>query len=130
MLAILDRIAEGNGRAEDTDTLVDLAQVLQDASLCALGGSAANPVLSTIRYFKNEYEAHIYDKKCPAGVCKALISFSIDEAKCNGCTVCARVCPEKCISGAKQKPHKIDTGRCIKCGSCEEACKFGAVLIQ
>ncbi len=130
MLAILDRIAEGNGHPDDVDTLVDLAQVLQDASLCALGGSAANPVLSTIRYFKNEYDAHIYEKKCPAGVCKALISFSIDKAKCNGCTVCARVCPEKCISGDKKKPHKIDLGKCIKCGSCEEACKFGAVVIQ
>ncbi|MFH0800187.1 MAG: NADH-ubiquinone oxidoreductase-F iron-sulfur binding region domain-containing protein [Pseudomonadota bacterium] len=130
MLAILDRIVAGGGRADDIDTLVEIAQVLQDASLCALGGSAPNPVLSTIRYFRSEYEEHIFNKRCPAGVCKALVRYSIDKVKCTGCTLCVRSCPENCISGKKQKPHIIDGPRCIKCGSCQEVCRFGAVIIE
>jgi NADH:ubiquinone oxidoreductase subunit F (NADH-binding)/Pyruvate/2-oxoacid:ferredoxin oxidoreductase delta subunit/(2Fe-2S) ferredoxin len=130
MLEILDRIVEGRGKMEDIDTLVEIAQVLQDASLCALGGSAPNPVLSTIRYFRQEYEEHILHKRCPAGVCKALVNYSIDHEKCTGCTLCVKTCPENCISGKKQKPHKIDASRCIKCGACQEVCKFNAVVIQ
>jgi NADH:ubiquinone oxidoreductase subunit F (NADH-binding)/NAD-dependent dihydropyrimidine dehydrogenase PreA subunit len=130
MLAILNRISVGEGKPEDIEHLIEIAQVLQDASLCALGGSAPNPVLSTIRYFRSEYEEHIFNKRCPAGVCKALIHYSIDPEKCTGCTVCVKACPEDCISGKKQKPHKIDAPRCIKCGSCQEVCKFNAVVIQ
>jgi len=130
MLAILDRISQGEGKLEDMDRLVEIAQVLQDASLCALGGSAPNPILSTIRYFRSEYEEHILHKRCPAGVCKALIHYSIDPEKCTGCTVCMKACPENCIKGKKQKPHSIDDAKCIKCGSCQEVCKFNAVVIQ
>ncbi|MGN1084413.1 MAG: 4Fe-4S binding protein, partial [Lachnospiraceae bacterium] len=96
-------------------------------SLCGLGQTAPNPVLSTLRYFKDEYIAHVVEKRCPAGVCKDLLSFSIDPAKCKGCTLCARQCPAGAITGTVKEPHVIDTSKCVKCGACMEKCKFGAI---
>ncbi|MCF8095670.1 MAG: 4Fe-4S binding protein, partial [Desulfobacteraceae bacterium] len=98
--------------------------------LCALGSSAPNPVLTTLRYFRDEYTAHIEDNKCPAGVCKELITYFIDPEKCTGCRSCARQCPQECISGEKKKPHVIDASRCIRCGICMETCKFDAVYVE
>ena len=129
-LQILTDITEGRGEEEDLETLEDLAMTLKDGALCALGTSAANPVLSTLRYFRDEYEAHIKDKKCPAGVCNALIEYSIDVEKCTGCTRCVRVCPQAAITGEKKEAHTIDTSKCIKCGSCIEVCKFDAIVKQ
>jgi len=103
---------------------------LKEASLCALGGTAPNPVLSTIRYFRDEYEAHIKEKRCPAGVCKALITFTVDEVKCKGCGVCAKECPESAISGEKKKPYKITEEKCIRCGLCRDNCKFEAIVVS
>lgn len=128
MSEMLRAITEGKGKEEDIQTLEELSQVMIDGSLCALGTTAPNPVLSTLRYFRNEYEAHIKDKKCPAGVCKALITFSIDPEKCVGCGLCAANCPEKCITGEKKQVHTLDTSRCIKCGVCYDFCKFDAVV--
>ena len=130
MLEFLDRIAEGEGRPEDIEALQSLAQAVQDGSLCALGGSAPNPVLTTLLYFRDEYEAHIIDHRCPAGVCKPLITYSIDEEACTGCGVCARACPQQCITGEKKKPHQIDASQCIRCGICMDGCKFNAVIVQ
>ena len=130
MHGILCRICEGNGSEGDIDMLEELAQAVKDASLCALGGTAPNPVLSTIKYFRDEYEAHIVDKKCPAGVCKALITFTIDPEKCKGCRLCAKNCPQEAISGEAKEPHMIDQDKCIKCGVCFDACKFDAVSIS
>ena len=113
----------------DIDELESLSQAVKDGSLCALGGSAPNPVLSTLRYFRKEYEAHILDKQCPAKVCKDLITYAVDPQLCNGCTLCANVCPQGAVSGEKKKPHEIDPALCIKCGACLEACKFGAVIL-
>jgi len=129
MRLILDKISEGNGREEDIETLEWMGQAIIDGSLCALGGTAPNPVLSTIRYFRDEYEAHIKDKKCPAGVCKALISYSIDPEACTGCHVCARICPTEAVTGEKKEVHTIDQEKCIKCGACFESCKFDAVTV-
>ena len=129
MHGILCRICEGSGSEGDIDMLEELAQAVKDASLCALGGTAPNPVLSTIKYFRNEYEAHITDKKCPAGVCKALITFTIDPEKCKGCRLCAKNCPQEAISGEAKEPHMIDQDKCIKCGVCFDACKFDAVVV-
>ncbi len=103
---------------------------VKDGSLCALGGSAPNPVLTTVKYFRDEYLAHINDHKCPAGVCKALITFSIDQDKCTGCGACARLCPQEAISGEKKKPHVVDEAACIRCGICFDTCKFDAVVIS
>ncbi len=125
---ILTRITAGEGRDEDVDILEDLALTLTDGALCAFGTSAANPVLSTIRYFRDEYDAHIKDRRCPAGVCLALIEYHIDPEKCTGCTRCVRDCPQDAISGEKRQPHILDVGKCIKCGSCFEVCKFEAVI--
>lgn len=127
LLQLLTKITEGKGEPEDLVKIEELANHMKQSSLCALGQSAPNPVLSTMRYFKNEYLAHIVDKVCPAGVCKALLTYHIDEKKCKGCTICARNCPVKAISGQLKQPHTIDTSKCIKCGLCMANCKFGAI---
>jgi NADH:ubiquinone oxidoreductase subunit F (NADH-binding)/(2Fe-2S) ferredoxin/Pyruvate/2-oxoacid:ferredoxin oxidoreductase delta subunit len=127
---ILNRICEGNGKEGDIELLQDLSQAMVDTSLCGLGLTAPNPVLSTIRYFREEYDAHIKDKKCPAKYCKELISLSIDPEKCTGCGACFKVCPVDAITGEKKKPHQLDKEKCVKCRACYEACKFDAVLIQ
>ena len=128
LLEILEKITSGNGTMEDIDRLEELSEYIKSASLCGLGQTAPNPVLSTLRYFRDEYVAHVKDKKCPAGVCKSLLSYKIVEDKCKGCTACARVCPVGAISGTVKQPHVIDTSKCIKCGACMEKCKFGAII--
>ena len=128
LLEILDKIIAGNGEMEDLDRLEELANYIKSASLCGLGQTAPNPVLSTLRYFRDEYIAHIVDKKCPAGVCKNLLQYKIIEDKCKGCTACARKCPVGAISGSVKNPHTIDTAKCIKCGACVATCKFGAII--
>jgi len=124
---ILEKITSGNGEMEDLDRLEELCKYIKENSLCALGQTAPNPVISTMRYFRDEYVAHIKDKRCPAGVCKKLLSFEIDPAKCKGCTLCARRCPAGAITGNLREPHVIDKSKCIKCGACLEGCKFGAI---
>ena len=125
---LLTKITEGKGTMEDLDTIEELCYHLKSSALCALGQSAPNPVLSTLQYFREEYEAHIKEGRCPAGVCKSLLRFTIDGDKCKGCTLCARNCPTKAISGEVKSPHVIDQEKCIKCGACMESCKFGAVV--
>ena len=127
MLEILNRICEGKGEDGDIERLETLAANISKSALCALGQTAPNPVLSTIKQFRHEYEAHIYEKRCPAGVCHKLLNFEIDPAKCKGCTLCARQCPVGAISGKVKEPHVIDSKKCIKCGACMEKCKFGAI---
>lgn len=127
MLEILDKIIKGKGTEEDLHNLERLSHVIQKSSLCGLGRSAPNPVLSTLKYFKDEYLAHVRDKKCPAKQCSALLTYEIDKEKCVGCTACARNCPVNCISGERKKVHLIDQSRCIKCGRCFEVCQFDAV---
>ena len=112
---------------EDLDKLEELCEHLKANSLCALGQTAPNPVISTLRYFRDEYIAHIVDKKCPAGVCKGLLQYRIDADKCKGCTLCARVCPNGAIIGEKKQPHMINQDKCVKCGACMEKCRFGAI---
>ncbi len=128
LLQLLTKITEGKGEPEDIVKIEELAAHMKSSSLCALGQSAPNPILSTLRYFRDEYEEHINEHKCRAGVCKALLNYTIDAEKCKGCTLCARNCPVKAISGAVKQPHVIDTSKCIKCGVCMSNCKFGAVL--
>jgi NADP-reducing hydrogenase subunit HndC len=130
MLEFLDRFSQGQGSLADIVKLESLAKAITDGSLCALGGSAANPVLTSLKYFQDEYVAHIVDHKCPAGVCKDLITYRINLEICNGCGLCARTCPEKCITGEKKKPHTIDTAACIRCGACMDVCPVaGAVSV-
>ena len=127
MLEILTRIWNGKGKDGDIELLEEMAPYVKDSSLCGLGQTAPNPVLTTIRYFRDEYEVHIHKNKCPAGVCKSLITYLIDSELCKGCGLCAKKCPQQCISGEKKKPHVIDKEKCIKCGVCIEVCKFDAV---
>ena len=127
LLEVLDRICDGKGKEEDLPLLEELGEAIKDASLCGLGQTLPNPVLSTIRYFGSEYEAHIKDKKCPAGVCKSLIQYVINVEKCTGCMLCAKKCPAEAISGERKEPHAIAAEKCIKCGLCYEVCKFDAV---
>ena len=126
MHEILDDITQGKATIETLDLLEELAQVVKDTTMCGLGQTAPNPVLSTLRYFKEEYLAHIQDQKCPAGVCRALITYSINE-KCKGCRQCVDVCPQGAVSGEKKEPHFIDQNKCIKCGACKSVCKFDAI---
>ena len=128
LLEILDRITKGQGELEDLDRLEELCNYIKANSLCGLGQTAPNPVLSTLRFFRDEYIAHVVDKKCPAGVCKSLLQIKIVEDKCKGCTACARVCPVGAISGTVKQPHAIDPAKCIKCGACMEKCRFGAII--
>jgi len=130
MMEVLTRITEGNGQDGDIEYLLELGEQIKESSLCGLGQTAPNPVLSTIRYFRDEYESHIRDKSCPAHVCKALIQYSIDVEACTGCGRCLRACPVEAISGEKKEPHIIDQEKCIKCGSCREVCKFDAVMVE
>ena len=130
LLEILEKITSGNGEMEDLDKLEELCNYIKSTSLCGLGQTAPNPVVSTLRYFRDEYIAHIVDKKCPAGVCKKLLHYHIDAEKCRGCTACARQCPTNAISGAVRTPHTIDPAKCIKCGACMATCKFGAIYKQ
>ncbi len=130
MLEILERITAGKGKEGDIETLLDMGQKIKDNTLCGLGQTAPNPVLTTIKYFRDEYEAHIKDKKCPVSSCSALLKFTIIPEKCTGCTACSRVCPANAITGEKKKAHTIEQDSCIKCGKCFDTCKFDAVLKQ
>jgi NADH-quinone oxidoreductase subunit F len=130
MYEIVLAITQGKGKGGDLELLEELAHACKDASMCGLGQTAANPVLSTLRYFKREYEAHIKEKRCPAGVCSALISYVVLPDKCTGCLACKRACPNDCISGTLREVHLIDQSKCIKCGACYEACKFEAIETQ
>ncbi|HHU71211.1 MAG TPA: NADH-quinone oxidoreductase subunit NuoF [Clostridiales bacterium] len=124
---MLEKVTEGNATLEDIDKMEELCHYISENSLCGLGQTASNPVLSTLRYFRDEYIAHVKDKRCPAGVCKSLLSYHIDPVLCKGCTLCARICPNDAISGAVKEVHHIDQDKCIKCGACMEKCRFGAI---
>ena len=128
LLEILNKITDGNGEMEDLDKLEELANYIKSASLCGLGQTAPNPVISTLRYLRDEYIPHIVDKKCPAGVCKKLLSYEIIADKCKGCTLCSRICPAGAITGKVKEAHVIDKTKCVKCGACIEKCKFGAII--
>ncbi len=130
MFEILTRITEGNGKSGDTELLTELCEGIRSGALCGLGQTAPNPVLTTIKYFRNEYDAHINEKKCPAGECAALRTFTIIADKCKGCTLCSKKCPVSAISGNVKNPHVIDTDKCIKCGQCKDVCRFDAIEIR
>lgn len=130
MLEILRRITEGRAAESDLALLEELAEKVKATSLCGLGQTAPNPVLTTLKYFRHEYEAHIRDRKCPAKVCKALLTYTIDAKACTGCTACARKCPVQAISGERRKPHAIDQAKCVRCGACLETCRFNAVAVE
>ena len=127
LLGLLDKIIAGKATPDDIDTIEELCAHLKTSSLCALGQTAPNPVLSTLKHFRHEYDAHVVEHRCPAGVCKELLEYHIDPEKCNGCTKCARNCPADAITGQKKQPHQIDVAKCIKCGECMDNCKFGAI---
>ena len=127
LLELLNKITEGKAEMEDLDRMVELCNLIKENSLCALGQTAPNPVLSTYKYFKDEYIAHVKDKKCPAGKCKNLVSYHIDPEKCIGCTLCAKNCPADAITGEKKQPHEIDGSKCLKCGVCMSKCKKEAI---
>ncbi len=127
MLEILDKITSGNGTLEDIDKLEDLCYYIKENALCGLGQTAPNPVVSTLRFFRDEYVAHVVDKKCPAGACKDLLTYKIDAEKCKGCTLCSRVCPAGAITGSVKEAHVIDPAKCVKCGACIEKCRFDAI---
>jgi NADP-reducing hydrogenase subunit HndC len=130
LMEMLEAITDGRGQEEDLDKLAELAEVIKESSLCGLGQTAPNPVLTTIKYFLDEYQAHITAKKCPAKVCKALIIFRVDEDKCNGCQLCRLKCPAEAIEGDKKEAHKVLQEKCIKCGTCYDACKFDAIIVE
>jgi NADH:ubiquinone oxidoreductase subunit F (NADH-binding)/(2Fe-2S) ferredoxin len=130
MLEILNAICQGHGKEEDIELLEEMGTMIRRFSLCGLGTTAPNPVLTTILYFRDEYEVHINDKRCPAGVCKPLFHYEIDEEACNGCRLCALKCPEEAIAGEKKKPHQLDLDKCIKCGICYDVCKFDAIVVK
>ncbi len=127
MLHILEKITTGKGEPGDIEKLEALGELISEASLCALGKTAANPVLSTIKYFREEYETHIREKRCPAKECRGMFSYMINSDVCTGCGICKRTCPVEAISGEKKKPHKIDQSKCTKCGACFEKCPFTAI---
>jgi NADP-reducing hydrogenase subunit HndC len=128
LLEMLDKITSGNGTLEDLDKMEELCKYIQANAMCALGQTAPNPVLSTLKYFRDEYVAHVVEKRCPAGVCKNLLHYEIQPDKCRGCTLCARRCPAGAITGKVKEPHVIDQSKCIKCGACMEGCKFSAIV--
>jgi NADH-quinone oxidoreductase subunit F len=130
MYEILTRITEGNGREGDVALLEELCTGIKSGALCGLGQTAPNPVLTTIRYFRDEYDAHIREKRCPAHECAALRTYRIDPAQCKGCTLCAKKCPVGAIAGELKKPHAIDAAACVKCGQCRTVCRFGAVCVD
>jgi ferredoxin len=130
MYEIVDRMCSGLAVPQDLAELERLGSTMMEAALCGLGKSAPNPVLSTLKYFRHEYEAHVYEKRCPAKVCKPLITYEIDTDKCTGCGVCRRKCPEMAILGEKRECHCIDEELCVRCGICIDSCKFGAIYIE